>query len=71
MILSNEEKSLVRDLNRNPVFASLMQKAVAEGRIPAYKPKDTGDQEGNWKYRSGYARGIEFVINLLGYNDER
>ena len=68
--MSPEEKALVRDLNRNPVFASIMKRALESARIPSYKPKGDGDQDREWVYRSGYARGIEFVINLLGYEND-
>ena len=71
MNLTNEEKALIRDLNRNPVFTGLMRRAMEDATVPKYTPGKDGDQESDWKYRSGKARGIEFVVNLLGYTHER
>ena len=71
-MLTDTEKALVRELSMNPAFASICRKARTHQKLPRWRRgSKEPDQESNWKYRSGFLDGVDFVLNLLGYNDER
>ncbi len=69
--LNDGEKALLRDLSRNPTFASICQKVGAHKTVPAYKKgTDMEQQSGRWIYDSGWVDGVAFTLNVLGYKHE-
>lgn len=71
MTLSPEEQAFVRDLNRNPMFARIAEKAKERARIPKWKKKgEERDKTECWIFESGVVEGIEYVLQLLGYEHE-
>lgn len=73
MNLTNEEKARLTELKRDPVFGSIMQKVRDHGQIPRYRSSE-GDETAKvhrWINRSGFAEGVEFVLNTLGYDHEQ
>ena len=71
MNLSPEELAFIRDLNRNPMFASMAQKAKQRCRIPKWKRQgEEKDKTENWIFESGVVEGVNYVLQLLGYDHE-
>lgn len=72
MILNNEEKALVLDLSRNPVFTGLLQKISTDTR-QTRKWKKGGDETAKhheWIHSTGFVEGREYVLKLLRYDNE-
>jgi len=72
MNLTNEEKALVLDLSRNPVFTGLLQKISTETKqVPKWKKDgDEAAKHHQWVNSSGFVGGIEFVLKLLRYDND-
>ncbi len=47
----------------------------ANAEVRHYKPPASADEEqvrvDTWKYRSGWAAGVDFMAKMLGYENER
>ena len=73
MNLTDSEKALVRDLSRNPDFASIMRKFDEAASVPRFRKETKVDDEAqtrNWIRASGYRDAMDFVLIVLGYRNE-
>lgn len=68
--MTPEQQRRVNDLSRDPVFTGILREMDSHARLPKWKKTDDSTQSENWIYRSGYVDGIEFVLKLLGYEDD-
>jgi DNA-binding GntR family transcriptional regulator len=73
MNLNNQEKALILELARNPVFTDLMQKISADTRqVRKWRKGDDEDAKHHeWIYSSGVVEGRDYVLKLLRYENER
>lgn len=72
MKLNSSELMLLKDLQNNPSWGSILTKMRDHAAVPAYKPGAGEDQKERWVYKSGFAGGVLFMLTQLGYrNDDR
>ena len=71
MSLTPQELAFVKDLNRNPMFASIAHKAKQRCRIPKWKRGGEEKEKTElWIFESGVGEGVNYVLQLLGYDHE-
>ena len=71
MKLNALQQAKVRDLNRDPVFGSILKEAEKHATVPRYKPKgEEIDKHHQWIHKSGFADGVDFMVKLLRYDNE-
>jgi hypothetical protein len=69
--LNSEEKALVLELARNPVFTGMLRRMSDEFQVPKYKRG--GDETAKyheWIHRSGFVDGRDFVLKLMRYEND-
>lgn len=70
--LSGVEKKLLSDLRMNPAWASLLRRIQDSSTVPAFKRgKGSQEQHEDWIYQSGIVAGKEYVLKLMGYDNDR
>lgn len=71
MSLKPEQKALIKELQMNPVWGSILDDIAAMRGVPRYKQRDGDDEEkkrADWIYRSGIDAGIEKILGYLRYD---
>lgn len=71
MSLNNAQKALLKDLEMNPVWGSLLQDIAAMRSVPRYSPRGDDHEDKktrDWIYRSGMDAGIEKILGYLRYD---
>lgn len=66
MKLNDVQRLKLRDLGRDPVFASILEEAQSVSPVPRWKPKgDEIEKHHRWIYQSGFVDGVDHVVKLL------
>lgn len=69
--LSPEQRALLKDLERNPVWAGLLRTLASSRKaIPRWKLSDKSEQEkwAEWIFCSGVEHERAEILKLLGYD---
>jgi hypothetical protein len=70
MSLNDQQKALIKDLQMNPVWGSILEDIAAMRDVPRYSPRERDEREkvSDWIYRSGIDAGIEKILGYLRYD---
>ena len=74
MKLTDAEKFKIRELQNDSVFMGILDRINrSHNRLTPYKPEKTSglDQFERFVYSSGQARGVQLVLELIGYRYDR
>lgn len=71
MNLTEQEKLVIQEMQRNPAFSALLKK-LSDRTVPKWKAgADEQAKVHQWIYDSGFVAGVEYVIKHLGYDNGR
>ena len=60
--LDKREIALLKQLNENPIWVSILNKFAEHNQLQRYK---RGDELSDWAYASGYLDAVESILSVL------